>query len=433
MAKQLYSQTIMTIDSWYKQRTYLHFDLPLSKKKARSLVTNKSKVAQHSFLPFLAYTTRSQKITKDKHGRVIQKPAKERPIAFASHADSHIYAYYCELLTPLYERKINEYALNDTVLAFRKLGKNNIDFAAEAFDTIRNTGSCTAIAYDISGFFDNLDHRILKESWCSLHNVKRLAEDEFAVFKSITRFATVERDRAYEVMGISKNNPKSGRYRISDPIEFREKIRKQSLIQTNTQGKGIPQGSPISAFLSNIYMLKFDKYINEEVLKFGGTYYRYCDDMLFVVPKSARNKITDLVRREIKRLKLDINKDKIEIRDFNTRSGKLRAQKPLQYLGFLFDGQHTYLRSASLARYSERMRRGVNLAKKTQRKHNKQRSIMGLKERAVFRKKLYSRYSHFGARNFVTYGLRAAERMSSPQIRKQLKPLWHRLLKEIDS
>jgi retron-type reverse transcriptase len=52
---------------------------------------------------------------------------------------------------------------------------------------------------------------------------------------------------------------------------------------------GIPQGSPISALLSNIYMFSFDKHMKNYVDSIGGKYFRYCDDMLLIVPSEYRD------------------------------------------------------------------------------------------------------------------------------------------------
>jgi RNA-directed DNA polymerase len=104
----------------------------------------------------------------------------------------------------------------------------------------------------------------------------------------------------------------------------------------------------------------------------------------------------------------------------------------LQYLGFMFDGENIYIRSSSLARYSEKMKRGVSLAKKTMKKYNAIRAKKGLPEEVLYKRKLYSRYTHFGGRNFITYGLRAANKMNSKTIKHQLKPLWRRFNEELE-
>lgn len=417
---------------WYRRRGYLHFDQPISLDKALKIVTNPDTVSKHPFFPFINFEVKSFKLKKDKSTNKLVKHDKIRPIAYSSHIDSHIYSYYAAYLSELYEIQIKEYGLNDTVLAFRSLEKSNIHFAKQAFDCIKNTGSCTAVALDLTGFFDNINHEILKERWMTIIGVDTLPSDHFAVFKSITRYSAVNKDKLYQTLKISKHNPKFCRDKICSPYEFREIVRKSGLIETNKSKIGIPQGSPISALLSNIYMLNFDIDMKVYANSIGGHYYRYCDDMLFIVPTVIRDEVAGKVNQQLRDLKVTLNTKKTEIRDFNISSDKLISDQPLQYLGFIFDGENVYLRSSSLARYSDRMRRGVKLAKSTMKCRNKIRVSKGEKMKPLFKKKIFSRYSHFGKRNFLTYGFRAADIMNSNTIRKQLKPLWKRLLNEID-
>lgn len=139
------------------------------------------------------------------------------------------------------------------------------------------------------------------------------------------------------------------------------------------------------------------------------------------------------LKKRLKGLKVDLNNDKTEIREFTAHvSGKISCYKPLQYLGFLFDGNNIYLRSSSLSRYSDRMKRGIKLAKSTMRSKNKVRISKNLPEKDLFKEKIYARYAHVGKRNFLSYGYRAARTMNSKSIRKQLKPLWERLQRELE-
>mgnify|MGYP001063866000 CR=1 FL=1 len=427
-----------TEHAWIRRKGYLHFDYPISDtpeafRKVERYITSPQNVAQHSFYPFIDYKISSRKVIRNEDGKLVPK-SKERPIAFASHLDSQIYSYYSKLLAEHYELEIKKRGINESVLAFRSVhGMSNIGFAKQAFDRIREFGECGVVAVDISGFFDNLDHEILKRIWCELLSVERLPKDHFNVYKSITKFSLVSKDEVYEQFGISKNNPRDGRKRICTAKEFRDQVRKSGLISGNPKKtKGIPQGSAISALLSNIYMLDFDEKISEIVSEINGVYFRYCDDMLFIVPPDFTSGIEHQVMDEIAALKLDINPDKTEIREFrSTRAGGTVSEKPLQYLGFTFDGQQILIRSAALARYSERMRRGVRLAKATKRKRDKVASKPD-DIKPLFRRKLYEKYSHKGRRNFIRYGLRAAKEMNSKSIRRQLKPLWNRLQKEIE-
>ncbi|WP_390340355.1 antiviral reverse transcriptase Drt2 [Vibrio harveyi] len=427
---------------WYTKRNYLHFDVPVSATKSEKIVTSSASVARHAFFPFISYSFQLAKLARDTStGKLYRKP-KARGVAYSSHVDSHIYAYYASQLSNLYEQQVEKSGLHESVLAFRKLdGKNNIHFANDAFNYIREIEECSVIALDFSKFFDTLDHKILKEEWSKLLGVSNLPKDHYNVFRSLTKFSTVDRDELFKVFGISQYNPKAnGRNRICSPSEFREKVRGAGLISPNPNGAmGIPQGSPISALLSNVYMLSFDEHMKSYVDAVGGKYFRYCDDMLFIVPYEYRDTVERLANSKIAALKVQINSDKTEIRDFKFHNGKLCSfdelgkQKPLQYLGFLFDGHSIFLRSTALARYSEKMKGGVKLAKKTMEKENRIRKSKGEPEQdQLYKRKLHRLYSYRGRRNFLSYGYRAAKIMNSRSIKRQLKPLWQRLQDEIN-
>jgi len=164
----------------------------------------------------------------------------------------------------------------------------------------------------------------------------------------------------------------------------------------------------------------------------NGNYYRYCDDMLFIIASDKRETLVNMVEENIAALKIDINGDKTEIRKFSIAHGIQKSDKPLQYLGFIFDGERKLIRSAALARFSGRMKAGVRLAKKTHSKANLIEEEKGISKTPLFKKKLYERYSHLSKRNFITYGHIAAKKMNSKAIKKQLKPLWGRLVREMD-
>ena len=417
---------------WFKARGYLHFDRPTSFDRARKIVTSPKKIAVHPFYPLINYSVESKKIKQSKVTGKIDIKVKKRPISYSSHIDSHIYAYYSNLLSKLYEEELNRRGLKDSILAFRSLGKSNIEFAHEAFESIIRFGECSVVALDLSKFFDKLDHGILKQQWSNLIGSDKLPSDHYNVFKSLTKFSIVDKFELYSLLSISPNNPKNGRTRVCTVSEFREKVRGSGLIEPNKESFGIPQGSPISALLSNIYMIDFDEKMKAYVDRFDGQYFRYCDDMLFIVPVEERDRVAGFARAAIKDLKVDINTDKTELRTFTQENGRLSSDKPLQYLGFLFDGLNVYIRSTSLARYSERMKRGVRLAKATMRKRNKLRVKRGEPQKKLFKNKIYNKYSHLGGRNFITYGLRAADIMDSKTIKSQLKPLWNKLQKELE-
>ncbi|MCZ4241090.1 antiviral reverse transcriptase Drt2 [Alteromonas macleodii] len=418
---------------WFKRRGYLHFDSPVSFKKAQKLVNSPKRVSTHSFYPLIHYSIKSFKVKLNAAGEIEPK-WKTREIKYAAHLDSHIYAYYSWILGKRYEEEVQRRGLHENVLAFRSLGKNNIDFANDVFEIIKKKGRCSAVGLDITGFFDNLDHQVLKRVWSNLLGLKKLPDDHFAVYKSLTKYAYVDRTILFRELGISLNNPKLNRHRACTAEEFREKVRNGGLIHRNQNDFGIPQGSPVSALLSNIYMLDFDSKMKTELESQGGHYFRYCDDMLFITKPVLREDIERFALDEINKLELEINSAKTEVREFYRYGGQLRCKgkKSLQYLGFTFDGERKLIRSAALAKFSNRMKAGVRSARKTVRRTNSELLKNGSPPSEQLRKKkLYERYSHLGRRNFLTYGYRAAKKMNSSAIKKQLKPMWSRLQKEM--
>jgi hypothetical protein len=212
-------------DGWYLNRTYLHFDLPTQFKKSFKIVKNPSKIVKHSFLPFITFQIKSYKYQYNKKTKRKEKTKKIREISYSSHLDGHIYSYYALILSKYYEKKLLEKSLENNILAFRKLDKSNIDFAKQAFDDIKTYTNCSVIALDFSKFFDTLDHKILKEQWANILNVETLPKDHYKVYKSITKFSTVNRDKVYTHFSISKHNPKSNnRKKICTIEQFRDEV-----------------------------------------------------------------------------------------------------------------------------------------------------------------------------------------------------------------
>ena len=136
-----------------------------------------------------------------------------------------------------------------------------------------------------------LDHKRLKQHWKQVLDKCELPPDHYAVFKAVTRYSWVEREPLYKLFGITKKKQKQWRGPICSPEEFRTKVRSKKqtgLIKVKTDGKGVPQGSPISALLSNIYMLSADARMAPLVKEQGGLYFRYSDDILLVCPCDKR-------------------------------------------------------------------------------------------------------------------------------------------------
>lgn len=406
------------------KRRYLHFDnkLDLSDLR-RSNVWVPSVVLRHSFFPFIRYTVESKRYKKTSSSLKKTVSLKKRDIDYGAHFDSLIFSWYAFLLTEYHDKKIKKEGIEKNITAYRKdLGENNVNFAKRVFDFISAKRECTVLCLDVSKFFPSLDHQLLKESWIYMIDAEKLPEDHFRIFRVITQFAYVLMEKVSKKLNLKKNHQQG---KLCDFLEFRSKV--VPLIRVNKKKKGIPQGSPISAILSNIYMFQFDKVMSKYVDEVGGLYQRYCDDIILVLPQESLSEVEHFVLEEVKRIKLNINPSKVEKRKFIEVEGKLSCldydtgkKVNLQYLGIGFDGERTYIRHSGIGKYEKKMMLTIRKA---------QRLLRRGKRTAFPTKKIYGKFYHSTSSNFISYAKRAGGVLNSPSIKKQLSP--YKVMKKI--
>lgn len=413
----------MTVTEWLNsedaversKKPYAHFDWRTDIGQQREYIANPDKVAKHGFYPLIHYEKRTVKYSKKK-GR----KEKKRDICYAAHIDRCIYQYYSFLLNSLYNERVKKDGTSAAAVAYRTdLHENNIHFSKRAFDFIKTKSPVYVMIGDFTGFFDNLDHVYLKKQWCSLLDVDRLPADHFAVFKNITSYSRLELTDLLRLNGLedTKTGRKklNGMARVLTPEQFKEN---RSLIQKHTEPYGIPQGSPISGILANMYMLEVDKLINDAVHELGGMYIRYSDDFVIILPDAPEiDAVKELkrvaeMRKQAPRLRLEPNKTQY----FHYDNGVLincgkdfhedadDSNGTINFLGFSFDGHKIRIRSKTVSKYYYRMyRKAHNIAKMGGYTPDGKR---------ISCKNLYSVYSRKGAKkgpgNFLTYVNRAA-------------------------
>jgi hypothetical protein len=470
----------------FELKTYPHldpyFNFLKNSSDIRKLVSDPELIARHSFLPFVKILTKTPRFRFQENEKSYGLETKIRPISFASHFDSYIYSFYSFAMTERYQDYIRKRGFDSCVLAYRSDldGKCNIQFAKETFDSVREKikkkGACTAIALDITGYFDNIDHIILKEKWCKILDLAALPKDQYKVFQSLTRYSYINRDSILKHFKIDlkkKGNWNSMLDLIPDILagsKFKEKfdlLRKRNLLTVNKpkvslSGKksfrGIPQGSPMSAVLSNIYLIDFDEKIFKLSSELGFIYRRYCDDILIICDTEKNSLINEIIIKEILEYELVIQPKKTEIIDFRkTVSGKMRGfnqkktsgiatvindkneklyYKNLQYLGFEFNGESIYIRPGSLSRYFRKMK--GRIIKTIVMSYSDKSQIEKILKRQIF-----ERYSHLGKRNFLSYAMKASKKryysktlktyregMDSMSIRRQISAHFAILEKE---
>lgn len=494
---------------WFRLKKYPHIGLPLKERHRgwiEEYITNSDNIISHSFYPFIHKKISVRKFRRQKFEdgtksdeRVID--FKEREIFYANHLDSMIYGFYSELLTKEYDKHLTKHNLSDCITAYRSIplnnstgGRNkcNIDFANDVFTYIKvnKHRNLVAITFDITSFFDNLNHDKLKKSWCNLLNVDRLPEDHFAVYKNLTKFSYVEFDELFDLL---KNEilverkgkitptqvPRADLLKDKNAVafchlkDFDKKIRKQNLIKANKfhskedfnngviRQKGIPQGSPISATLANIYLYDFDKLIHEYISNLGGIYRRYSDDMVVIANEEYKDEIYQLLIDKIKDFDLDIQPRKSQIfyfkkfndeykcKELNIYTDNLSTNTRFDYLGFSFDGNTVYLKSSGLSKYYRKMKRSIRrggfyakygknqVPKLFKNRLYKRYSIIGAHRRMIVKKvpnlpNTFIKTGEYDWGNFLTYAMLAERVFPENKIRHQIKNHWkkfHQIMK----
>ena len=385
-------------------KPYAHFDLrvSLSMPSIRKYVMDRTKIVTHSFYPFIHFEKKNSRYGK-------KGPKKPRELYYCSHLDRCVYQRYAFLLNCQYNIWACENNIDDVAIAYRdSLGKNNIDFAKDAFDAIRSFPQCFIFVGDFTNFFDNLEHQYLKKMMCEVLGVERLPQDYFSVFKNITRFSSWDWKDIVKAAG--ENIAERGvRKKINskETVLTKEQFQKNKKdIKKNISGVGVPQGSPISAVLSNIYMIKFDKDIKRYVICKGGIYMRYSDDFIIVLPYERDAEIADFtsyIFSYVESMKglIDLQKEKTSCYTYKDEV-IYEGDQPssINYLGFLFDGKNIRIRPRAITKYYYRMRRKANTIGRS--------NWTSSKGRRISAKELYSIYScNDEKQTFIDYARKA--------------------------
>ena len=469
---------------------YWHFDKEFCSNKTSKIekvteyILSPQNVATHAFFPLISITLKERKLSRkikfDYYQNLLKKYPNDdtiksvctdyindykvngvnkiRTVSYASHIDSHIYKrYYC-ILKDAYEGKIKNTRLNDEVIAYRDFHdaqrngvKINFPNLLAAYDAVleikKRDNKCYALCFDISHFFDSIDHEILKEQWSAILGCDRLPADHYNIYKSLTKFSYIDRNDINKyVSSVSKSlkikfSPDRIFSSAKDFRKFRDSkvkfYKNPGLSKEGVAPHGIPQGICISTILSNIYFLPFDKSVSDYVHSINGFYRRFCDDILIIIPNDPKQKenCISFIKQKISELGEALKIHPINERDRYSKSQCYDftdeisiSRKPFEYLGISFDGKNVRLRQSSVSKYQKKVIKAVKalLIKKKQilfTEYNKKNTVRVFRKNRIKidRGVLYKKYSFSGSRNFISYVNTTAKMFESESVKKQLK------------
>lgn len=119
------------------------------------------------------------------------------------------------------------------------------------------------------------------------------------------------------------------------------------------------QGFAISSVMSNIYMIKFDKLVNDLVTSNNGIYRRYSDDIIIIIHNidkakelynkimRIKDKIPNLVMSSEKTSCFIKRKDSITSIDI-VKNKVLKENTIINYLGFSYNGKFVKIREKTV-------------------------------------------------------------------------------------
>lgn len=459
-----------------KNISYIHFDrrMKLTNHLWRC-ITNKQWVLRHGFYPFIHFKRPKyhKSWSTDSSGKRIGKDdgPKYRDILYVAHKDAWIYRYYGALFNRQYNRYLGNKGIDDCSIAYRtnKKGKSNISFAEEALAFIKFHRPCYVIIGDFTHFFDFLDHTYLLNQIRTVLDSQYIPDDIYYVLNSLLHYSYVD----YEAITSYKRMTHQQlcqcqtvltdqEFRILSRKKQRESKDDQFIIKINREHFGIPQGSPMSGILANIYMIQFDEKIFKLVQAYHGIYRRYSDDFIIVIPEKYATeeqyqRMIDQLQEMFNRRSTNTGKYLVKLSPEKTKKYRVSASLDIcnskrghgiiSFLGFSFDGKKVYIKDSSVRRYYSHAYSKVDTVVRqnallSQHKKNKRRttnlytlySIPGLyRNVSKFKREsnfpVYSRRAYFifqkNFKNENRTGLVAQRHMR--QLRKRLKSKSSRL------
>jgi len=196
-----------------------------------------------------------------------KKSGKLRWLSIPTVRDRVIQTSASMILDPVLDKEFEECSF-----AYRK--DRSVQKAIRRIIELRDKGYFWVVDADISSYFDEIDHNIL------LKELSKYIDDE-RVLDLIKKWLDVE-------------------------VVYKGKRERLS--------KGVPQGSPISPLLSNLYLDRFDEALQEARFR----HVRFADDFVILCKdRPDAEDALELTEDVLKGLSLNLNRDKTRITDFN--------------------------------------------------------------------------------------------------------------------
>lgn len=227
----------------------------------------------------------------------IPKPdGKQRPLGIPTIRDRVVQTATLVVLEPVFEAD-----LQDEQHAYRP--GRSAQNAVRRIESLLRRGHTEVVDADLSGYFDSIPHAELMKSVA-----RRVSDRHLLHLIKMWLVAPVE--------------------------ETDQRGHTRRTTRNKDEGRGTPQGAPISPLLSNLYMRRFVlgwKALGHEK-RLSARIVNYADDFVILCRRGRADDAMTAMRDMMKRLKLTVNEQK-------TRLARL-PEETFDFLGFTFGRLH---------------------------------------------------------------------------------------------